>query len=130
MGSTASPDVMVAMPVEMLLDYLAVRLNKDRAAGKNITVNFQFEQPGDKLSVSIANSVLNYRQTLPTGPDASIEISRENLEDVLDESARFSDLVKQGKVKVTGDAGKVDEILALADTFPFWFNVVTPNTTQ
>lgn len=130
MGSTASPDVMAAMPVEMLLDYLAVRLNKDRAAGKKILVNFQFEQPGDKLSVSIANSVLNYREILPAGPDATIEISRKNLENVLAETAQLADLIKLDLAKVTGDAGKMDEILALADSFPFWFNVVTPNSQQ
>ena len=61
-ANLASPDVLSAMPVEMLLDFLAVRLNADRAAGKDTAINFNFTNTGDALSLSVKNSVLNYRR--------------------------------------------------------------------
>ena len=42
-ANPSSPDVIAAMPVEMILDYLAVRLNSEKAAGKDITVNFNID---------------------------------------------------------------------------------------
>ncbi len=35
----ASPDTIEAMPPDMMFDYLAVRLNGPKAAGKNINLN-------------------------------------------------------------------------------------------
>jgi len=29
-------------------------------------------------------------------------------------------------MKLTGDRAKFDEFFGLLDTFPFWFNIVTP----
>ena len=40
--NTATPDTIKAMPPEMLFDYLAVRLNGPKAAGKKIVLNLDF----------------------------------------------------------------------------------------
>ena len=32
----------------------------------------------------------------------------------------------QGKVKISGNGAKLDEMLSYMDTFAFWFNIVTP----
>ena len=39
---SASPDVLKVMTPEMIFDYLAVRLNGPRAAGKHLTININF----------------------------------------------------------------------------------------
>ncbi|MDQ0319024.1 alkyl sulfatase BDS1-like metallo-beta-lactamase superfamily hydrolase [Pararhizobium capsulatum DSM 1112] len=34
--------------------------------------------------------------------------------------------VSDGKVKITGDAGKLTQLVSMLDNFEFWFNIVTP----
>ncbi|UCG15055.1 MAG: hypothetical protein JSU72_20005, partial [Deltaproteobacteria bacterium] len=34
--------------------------------------------------------------------------------------------IKSGDVKITGKKEAFGESLSLLDTFPFWFNIVTP----
>ncbi|EAA7605981.1 MBL fold metallo-hydrolase [Salmonella enterica] len=125
-GTTNSPDTIKGMTVEMLFDYMAVRLDSSKAAGKDINLNFNLSD-GDNLNLTLENSVLNYRQSLQPKSDASFYMSRTDLHDVLTGQAKMADLVKAKKVKVIGDAAKLDEIIGYLDNFDLWVNVVTPN---
>lgn len=125
-ASTASSDTIKGMTVEMLLDYLAVRLDSDKAAGKNISLNFNFSN-NDNMNVSLENSVLNYRKTLQPKVDASFYMSRSDLHDVLVGQAKMADLVKAKKVKIIGNANKLNEVISCMDKFELWTNIVTPN---
>lgn len=125
-ASTDSPDTIKGMTVEMLFDYMAVRLDSEKAAGKNISLNFNLEN-GDNLNLTLNNSVLNHRQTLLPKADTSFYISRADLHSVLTGEVKMTDLIKAKKVKVIGKATKLDEILACLDQFDLWVNIVTPN---
>lgn len=125
-GSTVSPDTIKGMTVEMLFDYMAVRLDSDKAAGKDISLNFNLEN-GDNLNLMLNDSVLNYRQTLLPKADTSFYMSRLDLHNVLTGQAKMADLIKAKKVKVIGNAAKFDEIIACLDKFDLWVNIVTPN---
>ncbi|CAM3713868.1 alkyl sulfatase dimerization domain-containing protein [Salmonella enterica] len=125
-GTTNSPDTIKGMTVEMLFDYMAVRLDSSKAAGKDISLNFNLSD-GDNLNLTLENSVLNYRQSLQPKSDASFYMSRTDLHDVLTGQAKMADLVKAKKVKVIGNAVKLDEIIGCLDNFDLWVNIVTPN---
>lgn len=125
-ASTASSDTIKGMTVEMLLDYLAVRLDSEKAAGKNISLNFNFSS-NDNMNLSLENSVLNYRKTLQPKADASFYMSRSDLHDVLVGQAKMADLVKAKKEKIIGNANKLNEIISCMDKFELWTNIVTPN---
>ncbi|POP43092.1 hypothetical protein CHU32_17785 [Superficieibacter electus] len=125
-GATASEDTLKGMTVEMLFDYMAIRLDSAKAAGKDISLNFNLDH-GDNLNLSLNDSVLNHRQTLQPKADASFYMSRADLHNVLTGQAKMADLVKAKKVKVIGNATKLDEIIGTLDQFDFWVNVVTPN---
>lgn len=125
-ASTASSDTIKGMTVEMLLDYLAVRLDSEKAAGKNISLNFNFSN-NDNMNLSLENSVLNYRKTLQPKVDASFYMSRSDLHDVLVGQAKMADLVKAKRVKIIGNANKLNEIISCMDKFELWTNIVTPN---
>ncbi|EDU6454862.1 MBL fold metallo-hydrolase [Salmonella enterica subsp. arizonae serovar 41:z4,z32:-] len=115
-GTTNSPDTIKGMTVEMLFDYMAVRLDSSKAAGKDISLNFNLSD-GDNLNLTLENSVLNYRQSLQPKSDASFYMSRTDLHDVLTGQAKMADLVKAKKVKVIGNAVKLDEIIGCLDNF-------------
>lgn len=125
-ASTASPDTIKGMTVEMLLDYMAVRLNSEKAAGKSISLNFNLSD-NDNLNLSLNNSVLNYRKVLQPKVDASFYMIRSDLHDVLVGQAKMADLVKAKKAKIIGNGAKLEEIIACLDKFDLWVNIVTPN---
>lgn len=127
MGGTASPDVVSAMTVEMLLDYLAVRLNSARTDGKKLAVNFSFTDDDGTLSVTVANSVLNYRLKPAANPGAEFTLKREDLQAYLSERIAFDELLKREGVTYEGNPETLRDIVALGDAFKFWFNIVTPN---
>lgn len=105
---------------------MAVRLDSSKAAGKDISLNFNLSD-GDNLNLTLENSVLNYRQSLQPKSDASFYMSRTDLHDVLTGQAKMAELVKAKKVKVIGNAVKLDEIIGCLDNFDLWVNIVTPN---
>src|SRR5262249_44388369 len=59
-ANTASPDTIRAMPPEMLFDYLGVRLNGPKAAGKKIALNMNFTDLKKSYALMVENGVLNY----------------------------------------------------------------------
>ncbi|HEF2142444.1 TPA: hypothetical protein R9C75_003201 [Escherichia coli] len=125
-GTTGSPDTIRGMSVEMLFDFMSVRLDSAKAAGKNISLNFNMSN-GDNLNLTLNDSVLNYRKTLQSQADASFYISREDLHAVLTGQAKMADLVKAKKAKIIGNGAKLEEIIACLDNFDLWVNIITPN---
>jgi alkyl sulfatase BDS1-like metallo-beta-lactamase superfamily hydrolase len=115
--ATDSPDITRAMPLEQLFDYLAIRLDGAKAAGKSITVNFTFTDIKEDYALTLKNGVLNYRKKLADKPDASYTLTRGELNDVLLKQAVPADLINSGKIKLVGDSEQLREILALLDNF-------------
>ena len=124
-ANPSSADTIAAMPVEMLLDFLAVRIDPQKAAGKTVSINFKFSDT-DTLALSLHNSVLNYRAKLPEKADATLAMDRKDLQAVLTGRARLDDLVKSGKAAVQGNPAKLAELEAVTTAPEFWFNIITP----
>ncbi len=122
-----SPDVVRAMPVDMLLDFLAIQVNGQKAANANIALNFNFTDVKQQYGVSIKNGVLNYRKKLSEKPDATISLTKDEFNGLIGGLVKIDDLTKSGKIKVDGNAQKFNEMLSAMDKFEFWFNIVTPN---
>jgi len=122
----ASPDTIRAMQPEMLFDYLSVRLNGPKAAGKMINLDMDFTDLGKQYGLTVENGVLNYANGHTPRADASIVLTKAALDDVMLGKATFDQQIKDGKIKINGDKQKFAEFLGLMDTFNFWFNIVTP----
>lgn len=125
--STVSPDISRAMSLEQIFDFLAVRLNGPRAAGKDITLNLKFTDTNQDYTLKVKNGVLNASPRLADRADATFTLTRTEFDDIILNQAKGDDLITGGKIKVEGDSGKMNEFLGLLDTFDFWFNIVTPN---
>ncbi|MGV0813599.1 alkyl sulfatase dimerization domain-containing protein [Mycolicibacterium boenickei] len=123
---TASPDTINAMPPEMMFDYLSVRLNGPKAAGKNIKLNVTFDDLKADYTLFVENGVLNYAPGKIGDANASLTLSKETMNQIQMGKLKLDDGINQNKVKVDGNRQSVDEFVGLLDTFPFWFNIVTP----
>jgi alkyl sulfatase BDS1-like metallo-beta-lactamase superfamily hydrolase len=124
--NTASPDTIRAMPIDMFFDFLGVRLNGDRAAGKTIEINMELTDTKEKYVVGVENSAIHYsKDKSAPSADVSIVTTREALNDVMLGTSTMEKQVVEGKAKLTGDPKKLSEFVGLLDNFEFWFNIVT-----
>lgn len=123
---TASPDTIEAMPPEMMFDYLGVRLNGPKAAGKNIKLNVTFDDLKQDYTLFVENGVLNYAPGKIGDANASLTLSKETMNQIQMGKLKLDDGINQKKVTVDGNRDSVTEFIGLMDTFPFWFNIVTP----
>jgi len=122
---TASPDTIRAMPPEMLFDYLAVRLNGPKAAGKKIALNIDFTDLKRQYGLMVENAVLNYGKPLAQ-PDAKLTMSKSTLDAIQLKEITLEQAITKGDLKIEGKREAFAEFMGLLDTFPFWFNIVTP----
>jgi alkyl sulfatase BDS1-like metallo-beta-lactamase superfamily hydrolase len=60
--------------------------------------------------------------------DATVTLARGTLNAVTLQQTTFPDAVKAGLVKIDGDGRKLDDLLAMLDTFKVMFEVVEPKT--
>jgi alkyl sulfatase BDS1-like metallo-beta-lactamase superfamily hydrolase len=125
--NTASPDTVRAMSLDLFFDYLGMRLNGPKAAGKKITVNFNFTDTGQKAVLFLVNAALNHSpDRQDANADAALTLTRTALNKIILQESTFADEIKNGEVKVSGSLDKVHELVSLLDTFEFWFNIVEP----
>lgn len=123
---TASPDTIKAMPPDMLFDYLGVRLNGPKAAGKTITLNINFTDLQQEYGLTVENGVLHYAPTPIPNANARISLSKSTLDDVQLGNTTLDQAVSTNDVSIDGQQESLNEFIVLLDTFPFWFNIVTP----
>lgn len=123
---TASTDMIRAMSPEMLFDYLAVRLNGPAAAGKKISLNLDFTDLGKQYNLRVENGVLNYRDTPAPDADAGLTLKMSTLLDIQMGQGSLAEKIKDGEVKLEGQAQAFSTFMGLLDTYKFWFNIVTP----
>jgi alkyl sulfatase BDS1-like metallo-beta-lactamase superfamily hydrolase len=125
--NTASPDTIRAMNLDLLFDWVGMRLNGPKADGKTITLNFNFTDTGEKYVVGLENSAIHYSKGKQADTaDATITLKRETLNDVLLGQGTLDEKIDAGEIKVEGNKAKLDELVSTLDNFDFWFNIVTP----
>jgi alkyl sulfatase BDS1-like metallo-beta-lactamase superfamily hydrolase len=124
--ATASPDIIAAMPPEMMFDYMAVRLNGPKAAGRKLTLNIDFTDLGKQYALTVENGVLNYSAALDPRADATLTIAKQQLDRIQLRQATMPEAIASGQARLDGRREAFGEFMALLDEFPFWFNIVTP----
>jgi alkyl sulfatase BDS1-like metallo-beta-lactamase superfamily hydrolase len=124
--TSASPDVITALTIPMIFDYMGVRLNGPRADGKVIVLNWNFTDVKAKYVLSLENSALTYMDRLAPKADATITLTRAAFDAISLGKTAFEKEIEAGRIKVEGDGRKVGELFGLLDTFKVDFNIVTP----
>lgn len=128
-ADAASPDVVAGMTPEMFLDYMAIRLDGKKAAGKKFSIAFSVSdgKTTKDYTVTLENGVLNHAPGKPKAkPDVSLTLDRETFIAVGGGKTTLDQAVKDKKAKLDGDGRKFDEFLTNFDKFEFWFPIVTP----
>src|SRR5262252_6391512 len=123
-------ETLAALRTGQLWDVLGVRLNGPKAEGKHIVLNWSFIDTGETFALNLENSALTYTEGVQSGEaDASFTLKRELLDEVIAKQTSFPEAVAAGKVKFTGNAMKLAELMGLMDEFPRMFEIVEPKRT-
>ncbi len=126
-STSVSPDAMKAISLDLLFDYLGVRLNGPKAAGKTITLNLQITDTQEACVLALENSALNHTlgEQVPDA-DATLTWTRAGLNKIIMGESSLDKEIEAGELNVQGKKEALYELLSLLDTFEFWFNIVTP----
>ncbi len=125
--ATGSVDVVVAMNIEMVFDYMAVRLNGPKAEGRSISVSIDFRDTGKEYLLTVENGVLNYSSgKRGIAPDAALTLTRAALNDIFLQKSTMQEKLSSGEISIEGDPEKLAEMFGLMDDFDPLFNIVTP----
>ncbi len=118
----AGPDVVRAMPMPLLFDYMGVLLNAEKANGQRMVLNWTLTDTGERYALNLSNDALTYRGAWhdPT-PTASIALTRAALNALL-----VGAPVDPGAIQVTGDTTALPRLLRMFDKFKMMWPIVTP----
>ncbi|WP_095148325.1 alkyl/aryl-sulfatase [Pseudomonas sp. Irchel s3a18] len=125
-GSSVSADMVRALTPDMFFDFLAIRLNSEKAVGHDLTLNWTFDDPNQAYNLTLRNGVLTHRSGSNPQADASISMNKATLEQIALKQLDFPTAIQKGLVKLQGDGKKLGLLLGSLDTFSPQFNVVTP----
>lgn len=127
----AQHDVMAAMTVEMLLQFLGVRLDGPRAAGVNLALTLEVTDAGpdggsETHAVGVARGALHHTRGRPHhGAELTVSTSKAALVSAV-VAGRLDSLVAHPDAVVVGRTGALAELSELLDTFELFFPIVTP----
>jgi alkyl sulfatase BDS1-like metallo-beta-lactamase superfamily hydrolase len=120
-------ETLAALRTGQLWDVLGVRLNGPKAEGKRIVLNWNFTDTKETFVLTLENCALTYLEgTLVATADAGFELPRSTLDEVIAKQTSFPEAVAGGKIKFTGDAMRLAELMSLMDEFPRMFEIVEP----
>ena len=122
-----SPDLVSAVGIDILFDYLAMRLNPAKAAGQRWRFDWLCSDTGERAVLTLEHSTLTCRLgKTAINPDAAVISTRAALDRVALQPQVLAEVLADGTCKVTGgDAAKVEALFAMFEDFALMFDIVT-----
>ena len=120
-------DLIKAMSPTLFFDYLAVRLDSDKAEGHDMVMNWVFDDLKENYALTLRNGVLTHRNNqLAPKADVTVKLSKATLDRISLRQLDFPTAIKQGDIKLDGEGARLGQLLGMMDSFTPQFNVVTP----
>jgi alkyl sulfatase BDS1-like metallo-beta-lactamase superfamily hydrolase len=126
-ANTSGPDMVKAIPLNMYFDLLAVRLNSEKAIGKDMAINFIITDTDESATLILSNGTLHHRMG-QTDPDAkaTLNLTRDALDHINMKTKDIAALRKEGSLSIEGNPLALRSFFGLIEEPPFWFEIVRP----
>jgi len=122
-----SPDLVRSMTLDLFFDYLAVRLNGERADGERSVLNWIFPDLDRRYVLTLQNCALTYlAERQAERPDATITLARPVLDRLVLRELTIDAALAQGLATIAGDPKPVVRLFGLLDDFALMFDVIEP----
>jgi alkyl sulfatase BDS1-like metallo-beta-lactamase superfamily hydrolase len=122
-----SAQMLHAMPIAQVLDYLGTRVDGPRAGTADIVINWRFTDTHESLASTLAHGALTLI-TGKTAPNAAAQVTttRTVFENVILGQRTLADAIERREIATTGDAKAVSHFWALLVDFDTGFPLVEP----
>ncbi|MFI5500426.1 alkyl/aryl-sulfatase [Nocardia asteroides] len=124
--TTASQDSILAMPIDILFDFVAVHVIGDKAAEVDVRVNLDFTDADEQWTMWIRRGVLNARRGRSAQAQLSVAGPKPFLISLLLKPDSAGQLADGGKIRLDGDRSQLETLSSVLDEFDPAFNIVTP----
>ena len=125
--STQGPDVVRGMSMELLFDFIALRLNHQKVDGMNLGINLVFTDLKETWALELSNAVLNNTKgRVLKSPNVTLTLTRPVFLGILLQGKKLPDLIQAGAVKLEGDPRAFGAVFGNVESFDPFFNIVTP----
>ena len=126
-ASAGSPlGVLRAMPVDMIFDSLAVRLNGPRADGSTFTVNWDFTDISQRWVLGVDHGALHHHRGVDDGAGVTLRLTHGVFVEVLAGVMDIAEALGSGAITMEGDADVLVRLFGFLDEPDFAFDIVTP----
>ena len=123
--STGSPDLVKAMSTDLWLDFVGIRMDPARVAGKHYVINLITPDNAEKYVIELSNSALtNIKGHQATKPDLTITLNRSDLDLIMTGEKSFDEQIQSGKAKLNGDRTAYEVIKGALLQFNMGFEVL------
>lgn len=121
------PEIVAGVPIELLVDAMAVRLNGPKAGDADIRLNIELTDSGQQYLMQVRNGVLRgYADRHSDDPSATLKLSSTDMRLMFGGVVSSSSLLTKGRLKVSGNPLALVKFSGLFDDFEFDFGIVTP----
>jgi alkyl sulfatase BDS1-like metallo-beta-lactamase superfamily hydrolase len=116
----------VALRTNQFFDFLAVRLNGEKAASLRFAINWRFPDTGEAFVLNLENAALTHRTGESAQAAATITMARTVLDKVITRATTFPEAIAAGTVRIDGDRAVLGQLLGCLDEFQRMFNLAEP----
>ncbi len=124
--TTASPDTLAAMPLDIAFDFAGVHVIGEKAAVVDVRIDFAFTDIDQTWTVWIQHGVLNARVGVSPHTQLTVSGPKPVLLGVVLKPATAHQLAEAGQIQLDGDASALRTYGSVMDEFDPNFNIVTP----
>jgi alkyl sulfatase BDS1-like metallo-beta-lactamase superfamily hydrolase len=122
-----SPALLTAVTTATLFDFVAVRLDPARVAGRSFVLNWVLDDTGERLVQTLKHSTLSHRMDrIATEADATVSTTRAALVDLILRRVDVAHAVATAGLRIKGDVAPVTALFEMLDDFALQFEVVAP----
>lgn len=125
------PDVVAALTVGQIFDWLGTRLDPAKADGHRIVLNLDLPDLAERYALTLQHATLTHVAEHHAEPaDALITIAKPTLADVLLGRTTLAQAILKGEAMVLGDGGQLDRLLAMLETIDPSFPIMEPHPSE
>jgi len=129
-GGSAAPGapvgMLLAMPIDMIFDSLAVRLDGPAADGMTLEINWDFTDLGEQWVLGLDHGALHHHRGAADEAAAALRLSKRVFVEVLAGLTDIGDALGSGALAIEGDAAALVALFGLLEQPNDHFNIVTP----
>ncbi len=122
-----SPDLLAAVAISTLFDFIAVRLNPAKVEGRSFVLNWTLTDTGKALAQTLKHSTLTQvmDKTVPDA-DAAVSTTRDTLVELIVRKQSVAQAIEAGALRAEGDVTLVGALFEMLDDFSMQFEIVAP----